>query len=149
VLLTLPYPVLVVQGIGLLNAAATGLGSAPIGEALAFPSPAEGFILLPLIWLLMMFYGVRLFIRLAYSLFRLLVALVFGPVALILWAIPQTEWVTWFWLRELLAWATTPLLVTACLALAIPRGGPPGRAGRRWPMAALASCLRRRLASPA
>ena len=30
---------------------------------------------------------------------------------------------TWFWLRELVGWATTPLLVTACLALAIPLAG--------------------------
>ena len=127
VAMTLAYPVLVAQGFSLLNAVAASLGQAPIGEALAFPNPGVGGPLLPLIWLAMIYYGFRLFIRLAYSLFRLLVALVFGPVAIILWAIPQTEWVTWFWLRELLAWATTPLLVTACLALAIPlangRGG--------------------------
>ncbi len=73
-----------------------------------------------IIWLLLVYYGIRLLIRLAYGLFRLLVALIFGPVALILWAIPQTEWVTWFWLRELLGWMTTPLLVTACLAMAVP-----------------------------
>jgi hypothetical protein len=52
---------------------------------------------------------------------------VFGPVALILYAIPQCEWVTWFWLREVVGWATTPLLVTACLAMAIPLAS--GRAG--------------------
>jgi hypothetical protein len=73
-----------------------------------------------LLWLLLIYFGVRLSVRLAYGLFRLLVALIFGPVALILWAIPQTEWVTWFWLRELVGWATTPLLVTACLAMAVP-----------------------------
>lgn len=127
VFLTLAYPVLVARGFGLMNAAASSLGEAPIGEALAFPDPTAGFVLLPLIWLAMIYYGFRLFIRLAYSLFRLLVALVFGPVAIILWAIPQTEWVTWFWLRELLAWSTTPLLVTACLALAIPLAN--GRSG--------------------
>src|SRR5207253_2249343 len=121
------YPVLVAQGFGLLNAAASSLGQVAIGEALVFPNPGAGGPLLPLIWLAMIYYGFRLFIRLAYSLFRLLVALVFGPVAIILWAIPQTEWVTWFWLRELLAWATTPLLVTACLALAIPLAN--GRSG--------------------
>src|ERR1041385_4894659 len=87
---------------------------------MTFQAPPQPSLLLPyaLLWLLLIFYGVRLVIRLGYSVFRLLVALVFGPVALILWAIPQTEWVTWLWLRELLAWATTPLLVTACLALA-------------------------------
>jgi len=99
-----------------------------IGDALAFPQ-AESALLLPyaLLWLLLIVYGVRLIVRVAYSLFRFLVALVFGPVAIILWAIPQTEWVTWFWLRELLAWATTPMLVTACLALAIPLAN--GRSG--------------------
>jgi hypothetical protein len=125
--LTLAYPVLISQGLQLLNSAASSLGQAPIGTALAFPAAGGDALVLPLIWLLLIFYGVRLFVRLAYSLFRLLVALVFGPVALILWAIPQTEWVTWFWLRELLAWATTPLLVTACLALAIPLAS--GRSG--------------------
>lgn len=127
--LTLAYPVLVVRGIGLLNAAATGLGSVAIGEALATPNPGQTGLLLPfaLLWLLLIYYAIRLLIRLAYSLFRFLVALVFGPVALILWAIPQTEWVTSFWLRELIGWGTTPLLVTACLAMAMPlatgRGG--------------------------
>ena len=61
-----------------------------------------------------------LLIRVTYSLLRFTVALVFGPLAIILWAIPQTEWVTRFWLRELVGWGTTPLLVTACMALALP-----------------------------
>jgi len=58
--------------------------------------------------------------RLAYGLFRFLVALVFGPVALILWAIPQTEWVTSLWLREFVGWGTTPILVVVALSMAIP-----------------------------
>jgi hypothetical protein len=130
VFLTLAYPVLIARGAGLLNSAATSLGSAAIGGGLVsalgtlvtFQPPPAVSLLLPyaLLWLLLIYFGVRLLIRLAYSIFRLLVALLFGPVALILWAIPQTEWVTWLWLRDLLAWATTPLLVTACLALAIP-----------------------------
>lgn len=62
-----------------------------------------------------------------YSLFRFLPALVFGPVAIILWAIPQTEWVIWFWLGELVGWGTMPLLVTVCLALALPLAA--GRSG--------------------
>jgi hypothetical protein len=110
--------------------AATGLGQVAIGEALAFPSPPGDIALsigYALLWLLLIYYGVRLIIRLAYSLFRLLVALVFGPVAIILWAIPQTEWITGLWLRELVGWATTPLLVTACLAMAIPLAS--GRSG--------------------
>ena len=127
--LTLAYPVLVARGLRLLNDAATGLGSVAIGQVVLFPPAPAGVLVIPFaaLWLALIYYGLRLLIRLAYSLFRLLVALVFGPVALILWAIPQAEWVTWFWLRELLGWATTPLLVTACLALAIPlasgRGG--------------------------
>jgi hypothetical protein len=132
VFLTLAYPVLVVRAIELLNAAASALGKAAIGGGIAaglktgivlsLPVPPLPALLIPylLLWLLLIYFGVRLLVRLAYSIFRLLVALVFGPVALILWAIPQTEWVTWFWLRELVGWATTPLLVTACLALAIP-----------------------------
>ncbi len=137
VFLTLAYPVLLVRGVGLLNSAATAVGSSAIGGGflsglgtlVSFPPPPNPSLLLAyvLIWLVMLFYGVRLVIRLAYSIFRLLVALVFGPVAIILWAIPQTEWITSLWLRELLAWATTPLLVTACLAMAIPLAS--GRSG--------------------
>jgi len=128
VFLTLAYPVLVVQGFQMLNAAATALGSAQIGSLLITPSPNPGLeVVYAALWVVLIFYGLRLLVRLAYSLFRLLVALLFGPVAIILWAIPQTEWVTWFWLRELLGWATTPLLVTACLALAIPIAS--GRSG--------------------
>jgi len=132
VFLTLAYPFVVVSGIDLLNAAASALGRTAIGGGIAdglrtglvlsLPAPPLPALLIPylLLWLLLIYFGVRLLVRLAYSLFRLLVALIFGPVALILWAIPQTEWVTWFWLRELVGWATTPLLVTACLAMAIP-----------------------------
>jgi hypothetical protein len=79
-----------------------------------------------LLWLLLIVYGLRLLVRLAYSIFRLLVALVFGPVAIILWAIAN-RMATRFWVREQLAWSTTPLLVTACLAMELPlatgRGG--------------------------
>jgi hypothetical protein len=128
VFLTLAYPVLLVQAFGLLNSAATSLGLVPIGDVLVWPNPQPGLeVPAALLFLLLIWYALRLVIRLAYSLFRLLVALVFGPVALILWAIPQTEWVTWFWLREVLGWATTPLLVTACLAMAIPFAS--GRSG--------------------
>lgn len=137
VALTVSYPILIARGAQLLNAAATGLGSSAIsggfasglGTLLTFQAPPQPSLLLPyaLLWLVLIYYGVKLVIRLAYSVFRLLVALVFGPVALILWAIPQTEWVTSLWLRELLAWATTPLLVTASLAMAIPLAS--GRSG--------------------
>ncbi len=40
------------------------------------------------------------------------------------------EWVTWFWLRELVGWATTPLLVAVALSLALPLAA--GRSGF-WP----------------
>jgi hypothetical protein len=122
VLMTLAYPVLIVQGLGLLNAAASGLGKVALGDAIAAPSPGQPGLAIPfaVLWLLLIYYEIRLLIRLAYSLFRFLVAQVFGPVALILWAIPQTEWVTSLWLRELVGWGTTPLLVTACRAMAVP-----------------------------
>jgi hypothetical protein len=119
--LTLAYPAILARGLRLLNDAATSLGLVAIGQVVIFPPVPAGVLVIPfaVLWGALIYYGLRLLLRLVYSLFRLLVALVFGPVALILWAIPQTEWVTWFWLRELLGWATTPLLVTACLALAI------------------------------
>jgi hypothetical protein len=130
VFLTLAYPALIVRGIQLVNDAAHALGSTAIGGSLVtglatiltFQPPPVPSLMLPyaLLWLVLMYFGVRLLVRLTYGLFRLMVALIFGPVALILWAIPQTEWVTWLWLRELLGWATTPLLVTACLAMAVP-----------------------------
>jgi hypothetical protein len=130
--LTLAYPVLVVRGVELLNSVASALGQRAIGGGvaeglktglvLALPTPPTVALLVPYLalWLLLVFYGVRLLVRLAYSVFRFTVALLFGPLAIILWAIPQTEWVTWLWLRELVGWMTTPLLVTACLAMAIP-----------------------------
>src|SRR5205085_4460926 len=40
VLLTLAYPALIVRGIGLLNAAASGLGQTSIGDTLAMPLQA-------------------------------------------------------------------------------------------------------------
>ena len=136
VFLTLAYPALVARGISLVNSAAEALGSRAIEtgflsgiDGLNALSPPAMWLEIPylLLWLVLVYFGIRLLGRLAYALFRLLVALVFGPLALILWAIPQTEWVTWFWLRELVGWATTPLLVTACLAMVVPLAG--GRYG--------------------
>jgi hypothetical protein len=131
VFLTLAYPVLIARGVGLLNQVATSLGSGPIGAALvpSLPPPPVPHLAIPwvVLWLLLIYYAIRLLIRLAYSIFRFLVALLFGPVALILWAIPQTEWITRLWIGELLGWGTTPLLVTACLALALPMAS--GREG--------------------
>jgi hypothetical protein len=135
----LAYPVLIVRGVQLLNAAASALGSSAIGGGvvdglkttlvLSFLAPPTPVLLLPylVLWLVLLYYGIRLVIRLAYSLYRFLVALVFGPLAIILWAIPQTEWITTLWLRELLGWGTAPLLVTGALAMAIPLAG--GRSG--------------------
>jgi hypothetical protein len=123
VFLVLAYPVLVARGLELVNQAAASVAARSVSGMLAFPSnPANQALVLPyvVLWLLLIWFALRLFLRLAYSLFRFLVALVFGPVALILWAIPQTEWVTWFWLRELVGWGTTPLLVVVALALAVP-----------------------------
>jgi hypothetical protein len=136
VFMSLAYPALIARGMGLVNSAAEALGSEAIARGFltgfdslaAFEPPPSGMVIpYLLLWLLLIYFGIRLLCRVAYGLFRLLVALIFSPVALILWAIPQTEWVTWFWLRELLGWATTPLLVTACLAMAIPLAG--GREG--------------------
>lgn len=128
------YPVIIVRGTQLLNEAATGLGAAVIGggvvaglkTALLLPLTALtgiGLVLvipLLILWGFMLWYGVKLIVRLGYSLFRFLIALLFGPLAIVLWAIPQTEWITIFWLHELLGWGTAPLLVTACLAMVIP-----------------------------
>jgi hypothetical protein len=124
VFLVLAYPALIGRGITLLNAAAGAVGQqAAISTLVEFPqAPAVvgGQLAFVVLWLVLLYYALRLLLRMAYSLFRFLVALVFGPVAIILWAIPQTEWVTSLWLNELLGWGTTPLLVAACLALALP-----------------------------
>jgi hypothetical protein len=122
VFLTLAYPVAVTRGLDLVNRAAASVGPQALSGMLAFPSAPNASLVLPyaVLWLVVVFFAIRLFIRLAYGLVRFLVALVFAPVALILWAIPQTEWVTSLWLRELVGWGTTPLLVVVSLALALP-----------------------------
>jgi hypothetical protein len=120
--LAMAYPVLVAQFVGLVNSAGASVGPQALAGLLAFPPAPNPQLILPylVLWLLLIVYAVRLLIRLAYSLFRFLVALVFGPVAIVLWAIPQTEWVTTLWLRELVGWGTTPLLVVVALAIAVP-----------------------------
>jgi hypothetical protein len=124
VLLALAYPVLIVRAVQLINVAAGAVGAQGAVNALADvaedPSRIATNAALLLLWVLLLWFGLRLLLRVAYSLIRFTVALVFGPVAIILWAIPQTEWVTWFWLRELVGWGTTPLLVTVALAIAVP-----------------------------
>lgn len=116
------YTVLVTQSVGLINTVGGSVGPLAFGGLVAFPSAPNPALILPYaaLWLLLIFYSIKLLVRVAYSLFRFLVALVFGPVALILWAIPQTEWVTSFWIREFVGWGTTPILVAVALAMAIP-----------------------------
>lgn len=123
------YVVLVAQAIGLINAIAGAVPRSALGGMLAFPSSPNPALILPyaVVWLLMIWFAIRLMIRLAYGLIRFLVALVFGPVALILWAIPQTEWVTSFWLHEFIGWGTTPILVAVAIAFAVPLAA--GQAG--------------------
>src|SRR5205085_1783959 len=81
VFLTLAYPVLVVRGVQLLNAASGAIGSrAAISAASSlFEFPALGSVAadLPLLvlWILLLWYGVRLLLRVAYSLLRFTVAL--------------------------------------------------------------------------
>lgn len=130
VFLTLAYPYLIARGIQVLNAAAGAVGMrAAVSTLVASPDPSRivGDLPTMILWVLLVWFGLRLLIRVAYSLVRFVVALVFGPVALILWAIPQTEWITWFWLRELIGWGTTPLLVSVCLSVAVPMAT--GRSG--------------------
>jgi len=116
------FPVLVVRGIELVNQAASGVALQGLGGLLAFHASPNLALALPyaVIWGFMIWYAIKLLIRLAYGVFRLVVAMVFAPVAIILWAIPQTEWITQLWVRELVGWGTSPLLVVVCLAVAIP-----------------------------
>jgi hypothetical protein len=69
----------------------SSVGTQAFAGLLVFPPAPNPYLLLPylLLWVLLIVYAFRLLIRLAYSLFRFLVALVFGPVAITLWAIPQ------------------------------------------------------------
>jgi hypothetical protein len=123
------YLVLVGFALGLINTLGATVGPQAFAGMLAFPSAPNPALILPYVglWLFLIWYAVRLLVRLAYGLFRFLLALVFGPVALVLWAIPQTEWVTGFWLREFIGWGTSPLLVVVAVSLAIPLAA--GQAG--------------------
>lgn len=106
-----------------INQIAASVPAAAVGGLMRFPGAPANPFLLPvylLLWVLLIFYGVKLLVRVAYGLFRFLVTLVFGPVAIVLWAIPQTEWITSFWLREFVGWGTTPILVAVCLSMAVP-----------------------------
>lgn len=123
------YLVLVGFALGLINTLGATVGPQAFAGMLAFPSAPNPALILPYVglWLFLIWFAVRLMIRLTYGLMRFLIALVFGPVALILWAIPQTEWVTGFWLREFIGWGTSPLLVVVAVSLAIPLAA--GQAG--------------------
>lgn len=127
--LAVGYVVLVTQALNLINTIAGSVPKAALAGMLAFPSSSNPALILPyaIVWLFMIWFAIRLFIRLGYGLIRFLIALVFGPVALILWAIPQTEWLTTFWLHELVGWGTTPILVGTALAFAVPLAA--GQAG--------------------
>jgi len=75
------FPILVVRGIELVNQAASGVALQALGGLLAFHAPPNLSLTLPYaaIWLLMIYYAIKLLIRLAYGVFRLVVAMVSHP----------------------------------------------------------------------
>lgn len=117
------YTFIVGWALGQINTLALAIGETALGNMMRFPGAPPNPFLLPvylLLWILLLWYGVKLLVRVAYGLLRFVVALLFGPAAIILWAIPQTEWVTSFWLREFIGWGLTPVFVATALAIAIP-----------------------------
>jgi hypothetical protein len=116
------YQTLVVWTITRVGEIGGAVGPQLAASLFRFPAIPNMALTIPyvLLWLYLLWKGWRLLQRLAYGVFRFVLALIFGPVALLLWAIPQTEWVTRLWLHEFIGWGSSPILVAVVLAIAVP-----------------------------
>ncbi len=114
--------------IDLVNAVDAAIGAAPI------PSPNTGTEVNPLVMAVLMLIWIvlvaRLLIRMAYRLLIIDVLFIFGPIAMLTWAIPQSQWIARRWMLLWVSWLIGQPLVVACLKLGSILANP---FGGSWP----------------
>jgi hypothetical protein len=101
--------------IDLENSIAAGIGSAQIPSPgdVGTADPLVGAIVM-IVWLVLL---ARLLIRMAYRLLMIDILILVGPIAMLTWAIPQSQWVAKRWIGLWVTWLGGQILVVAVLRL--------------------------------
>jgi hypothetical protein len=98
VILVAAFPLLIPQVIGLVNQAATAIGTADLSRYIALsvvPNPMLQLVL----FVILLFFGTRLLFKAVWRIGFLAVLLPVGMAACALYAIPQTRWLLGWWAR--------------------------------------------------
>ena len=98
VILVAAFPLLIPEVIGLVNQAATAIGTADLSRYIG-SSTVPNPILQVVLFAILLFFGVRLLFRAVWRIGFLAVLLPVGMAACALYAIPQTRWVLGWWAR--------------------------------------------------
>jgi hypothetical protein len=106
---------MVAWSIDLENSIAGGIGSAPIPSPgdLGSVDPLVGAIV-AIVWIVLL---ARLLIRMAYRLLMIDLLILIGPLAMLTWAVPQSQWVARRWISLWVTWLGGQILVVAILKL--------------------------------
>jgi hypothetical protein len=111
--------------IDLVNAINSAIGASQV------PLPNVGVedpLVVAVVTAFWVFAVARLLFRMAYRLLMVDVLLLFGPIVMLLWAVPQTQWIARRWLTLAVSWLFGQCLVVACLKLAAVLANPVGGA---------------------
>lgn len=140
IILLAAFPLLVPMAIGAVNAAAGGIANGAFMQGFvaaggSAPDPMVGGIL----FVILLYFGVRLLIKCAWRIMFLAVLLPVGVLACALYAIPETRWILSWWAR---AWggmllAQIPSVLALSIALGSFVGGGGGIGSFVWSIAAM------------
>ena len=98
VIMVAAFPVVIPMVIGLVNQAATAVGTADLAHYLT-GSPVQDPLVQAVLFIILLFFAVRLLIKAAWRIGFLAVLLPVGIAACALYAIPQTRWLLGWWSR--------------------------------------------------
>ena len=98
VILVAAFPLLVPQVIGLVNQAATAIGTVDLSRYIV-PSFVTNPIVEAVLFVILLFFAVRLLFKAVWRIGFLAVLLPVGMAACALYAIPQTRWLLGWWAR--------------------------------------------------
>jgi hypothetical protein len=98
VILVAAFPIVIPEVIGLVNQAATAVGTADIGKYVS-PGITDNALVQAVLFIILLFFAVRLLIKAAWRIGFLAVLLPVGIAACALYAIPQLRWLLGWWAR--------------------------------------------------
>lgn len=99
VILVAAFPLVIPLVIGLTNQAATAVGTADLSAYLSSPTSATNPIVQLILFVILLFFAIRLLMKSAWRIGFLAVLLPIGMAACALYAIPQTRWILGWWAR--------------------------------------------------